>query len=180
MCNKPLSVESVPDPTINDGEVLIRVKAVGICQSDVRMWHGHEIDKLPLIPGHECSGIVERTGAKVTNVKVGNRIVMDYRITCGDCYYCSSGKSNLCDSAIDIGANVNGAYAEFVAIPDRQAFVLPSEITFEEGAIIGCAVVTAYHATRRVADLRSGDTTAIIGVGGVGLSHPKVRASHGR
>ena len=166
--NKPLSIESVPIPFMTDDDVLIKVKAVGICQSDVRMWHGHEIDKLPLIPGHECSGVIERVGTKVKNIKPGNHVLMDYRITCGNCYYCSSGRSNLCDSAVDIGANINGGYAEYVAIPQRQSFPLPVEISFEEGAIIGCAVVTAYHATRRVADLRSGDTAAIIGVGGVG------------
>ena len=153
---------------MTDDDVLIKVKAVGICQSDVRMWHGHEIDKLPLIPGHECSGVIERVGTKVKNIKPGDRVLMDYRITCGNCYYCSSGRSNLCDFAIDIGANINGGYAEYVAIPHRQAFPLPAEISYEEGAIIGCAVVTAYHATRRVADLRAGDSVAIIGIGGVG------------
>jgi len=166
--NKPLSVEDVQIPSLSDDEVLIKVKAVGICQSDVRMWHGHEIDKLPIIPGHECSGVIERVGGKVRNLKPGDRVLMDYRITCGDCYYCSSGRSNLCRSAVDIGANINGGYAQYVAVPDRQAFPLPPGVTFEEGAIIGCAVVTAYHATRRVADFRSGESVAIIGIGGVG------------
>jgi len=166
--NKPLSLESVPVPTIGENEVLIKVKAVGICQSDVHLWHGSEIDKMPLIPGHEVSGTIEKAGTRVKNVKCGERVVMDYRITCGECYYCSSGRTNLCDSARDIGANIDGGYAEYVAVPSRQVYHLPDEITFEEGAIIGCAVVTAYHATAKVGEVRPSDVVAVIGIGGVG------------
>jgi len=168
--NKPLSLESVPVPTIGETDVLIKVKAVGICQSDLHLWHGSsaEIDKIPLIMGHECAGVIERVGDSVKRIKPRDRVVMDYRITCGECYYCNAGKTNLCDSATDIGANRDGGYAEYVAVPSRQVFPLPEEVTFEEGAITGCAVVTAYHATRRVADLRSDESVAVIGIGGVG------------
>lgn len=166
--NRPLSLESVPVPTIGESDVLIMVKAVGICQSDVHLWHGSETDKMPLIPGHEVAGTIDKVGARVKNVKPGARVVMDYRITCGECYYCSSGRTNLCDSARDIGANVDGGYAEYVAVPSRQVSHLPDEITFEEGAIIGCAVVTAYHAATRVAEVGPADAVAVIGIGGVG------------
>jgi len=166
--DKPLSLENVNVPAVGEQDVLVRVKAVGICQSDVRMWHGHESDKLPLILGHECSGVVERVGSSTKGVKQGDRVIIDYRITCGNCYYCSSGRSNLCDFARDIGANVDGGYAEYMSVPYRQLYRLPNEIGFEEGAIIGCAVATAYHATRRIAEVKATDDVAIIGVGGVG------------
>ena len=166
--NKPLSVENVTVPAVGDQDVLVRVRAAGICQSDVRMWHGHEADKLPIIMGHECSGIVERVGSNAKGLKKGDRVAIDYRITCGNCYYCSSGRSNLCDFARDIGANVNGGYAEYMSVPYRQLYHLPDEIGFGEGAIIGCAVATAYHAARRVAEVKAADDVAIIGVGGVG------------
>jgi propanol-preferring alcohol dehydrogenase len=132
------------------------------------MWRGHEADKLPIIMGHECSGIVERAGSSTKGLSKGDRVAIDYRITCGNCYYCSSGRSNLCDFARDIGANVNGGYAEYMSVPYRQLYHLPAEIGFEEGAIIGCAVATAYHAARRVAEVKAADDVAIIGVGGVG------------
>lgn len=167
---QPLSIESVPIPDVGANDVLIKVKAVGICQSDLHLWHGSgaEVDKMPLIMGHECAGLIERVGASVKRVKPGDRVIMDYRITCGECYYCNAGKTNLCDSATDIGANRDGGYAEYVAVPSRQVFPLPNEVTFEEGAITGCAVVTAYHAARRVANLQADETVAVIGIGGVG------------
>ena len=165
---KPLSIENIGTPPVGDQDVLVRVKAAGICQSDVRVWQGHEADKLPVILGHECSGVVERVGSATKGINEGDRVIIDYRITCGTCYYCSSGRTNLCDSAKDIGVNVDGGYAEYLSVPYRQLYRLPHEISFEEGAIIGCAVVTAYHAAKRVAEVKATDTVAIIGVGGVG------------
>lgn len=165
--NKPLLVESVPMPKMGETDALVRIKASGICHSDLHIYHGREAGKMPVILGHECAGIVESVGSRVTNAKVGDRVIVDYRLTCGDCYYCSIGRSNICDSAVDIGFDLDGAYAQFIAVPSRQLTPLPREISFEQGAIIGCAVVTAYHATR-VAEFRPGNTVAIVGLGGIG------------
>lgn len=178
--NKPLVLESVPVPEIGRTDVLIRIRASGICLSDVHICRGREVEgmKTPLIPGHECAGVIERVGADVKNVKPGDRVVADYRLTCGQCYYCDSGRTNLCHSAKDIGFTVDGAFAEYIVLPSRQAFPLPDQISFEEGAIIGCAVVTAYHATR-VAELRAGESVAVIGVGGVGFHILKLSRAAG-
>jgi alcohol dehydrogenase, propanol-preferring len=167
--NKPLSLESIPIPEVGNNDVLVRVRASGICHSDVHIWRGREAEGtgLPLIMGHECAGVIARVGANVKNVKVGDRVVVDYRLTCGQCYYCNSGRTNLCLQTKDFGFTVNGGYAEYSVLAGRQVFPLPDEISFEEGAVIGCAVVTAYHATR-VAEIRTGDSVAVIGIGGVG------------
>jgi threonine dehydrogenase-like Zn-dependent dehydrogenase len=167
--DQPLAVESVNVPEIDDSSVLVKVEAAGICHSDLHIWHGREFNKIPLILGHEGAGIVEKVGSAVKNVKPGDRVMLDYRLTCGQCYYCSSGRTNLCDNARDIGFDYDGAYAEYVTIPAREAFHLPSEISFDVGAVMACAVVTGYHATR-ISELRASDTVAIIGIGGIGYN----------
>jgi len=166
---KPLSSELVPVPKMGDNDVLLKVRACGICHSDVHIWRGREAagSHLPLIMGHECAGVIELVGANVKNVKPYDRVVVDYRLTCGQCFYCNSGRTNLCIHTKDFGFNVNGGYAEYSVLAARQVFPLPAEIGFEEGAIIGCAVVTAYHATK-VSEIKLGNSVAVIGIGGVG------------
>jgi 2-desacetyl-2-hydroxyethyl bacteriochlorophyllide A dehydrogenase len=180
--NSPLSLDTVPLPEIGNTDVLVKIKASGICHSDLHHWRGSSAfsvpPKLPLILGHECAGVVERVGPFVKNVKPGDRVVADYLLTCGDCYYCSSGRSNLCDSARAFGYSIDGAYAEYMALPSRQLFSLPAEISYEQGAIIGCAVVTAYHAVR-FAELTSSNSVAIFGIGGIGYNILKLSQALG-
>jgi 2-desacetyl-2-hydroxyethyl bacteriochlorophyllide A dehydrogenase len=162
-------VGSIEVPKIDDASVLVKIEAAGICHSDLHIWHGREFNKMPLVLGHEGSGVVEKVGAAVKDLKPGDRVMLDYRTTCGHCYYCSLGRTNLCDDAKDVGFDLDGSYAQYTAIPAREAFILPPEISFDEGAIMACAVLTAYHATR-TAELRANNTVAIIGIGGVGYS----------
>ena len=166
---KPLSLESVPVPQMGSNDVLLKVRACGICHSDIHIWRGLESEgsPLPLIMGHECAGVIEEIGTNVKNVRPGDRVVVDYRLTCGNCFYCNSGRTNLCLHTKDFGFSVNGGYAEYSVLASRQVFPLPDEISFEEGAIIGCAVVTAYHATK-VSEIHLGNTVAVIGIGGIG------------
>ncbi len=163
---RPLSLEDVPVPTIGSRDVLVKIKASGICQSDLHLWRG-AAPNLPLIPGHENSGIVEKIGDQVQTVKVGDRVVCDNAISCGECYYCISGRGQLCDSITDVGWNRAGGYAEYIALPARSVYPLPDQISFEEGAITGCAVVTAYHAVKK-ADIKQGSSVAVFGLGGIG------------
>jgi propanol-preferring alcohol dehydrogenase len=176
---KPLSIDKVQIREPGEDEVLVRIKSSGICHSDLHVYHGREKGKMPLILGHECAGIVEQVGSKVhQSFKEGDRVLADYRITCGDCYYCSAGRSNLCETAYDFGFDVDGAFSEFIVLPSRQLFPLPSEISFEIGSIIGCAVVTAYHALQ-VGEMRPSDTVAVFGVGGVGYNILKFARAFG-
>jgi len=174
---KPLSLDSVPVPEMGSRDVLVKIKASGICQSDLHLWRG-AAPSLPLIPGHETAGIIERVGENVKNLKPGDRVVCDNALTCGDCYYCDSGRGHFCASIKDVGWNVDGGYAEYIVLPSRAVYHLPDEISFEEAAITGCAVITAYHATRKV-DFKLGNSVAVFGIGGIGFHVLKLAKAMG-
>jgi propanol-preferring alcohol dehydrogenase len=125
--------------------------------------------RLPLTLGHEVAGVVEKTGARVTNVRAGDRVCLHYNLTCGDCYYCRLGHEQFCETVQMIGHHVDGGYAEYIAIPARNAIPLPEEISFEEGATLMCASATAFHALSK-GRVKAGETVAVFGVGGLGLS----------
>ena len=165
-----LEEQSIPTPTISDKDVLVRVRAAGICHSDAHYRAGRSVmGMLPITLGHEVAGVVEKIGSQVTNIHVGDRVCLHYNITCRDCYYCSTGNEQFCDSVKMLGHHVDGGYAEYIAIPARNAILLPEEIPFEQGATLMCASATALHALRK-SRVRAGETVAIFGVGGLGLS----------
>jgi len=167
---KPLELQEIPIPTISEKEILVRVRAAGICHSDAHYRAGRSaMGMLPITLGHEVAGVVEKIGSQVTNVKAGDRVCLHYNITCGDCYYCSTGNEQFCDTVKMLGHHVDGGYAEYIAIPARNAIHLPAEIPFEEGATLMCASATALHALRK-SKLKAGETVAIFGIGGLGLS----------
>jgi propanol-preferring alcohol dehydrogenase len=167
---KPLEFQEIPIPAIGEKDVLVRVRAAGICHSDAHYRAGRSgMGILPLTLGHEVAGEVELIGKQVTNVKVGDRVCLHYNISCGDCYYCSTGNEQFCDTVKMIGHHVDGGYAEYIAVPARNAIPLPDEISFEEGATLMCASATALHALRK-SRVKAGETVAVFGVGGLGTS----------
>ena len=167
---QPLQSQDIPLPTIGNKDVLVRIKAAGICHSDVHYRAGTSpVKPLPVTLGHEVAGIVEDVGPKVTNVKVGDRVCLHYLITCGDCHYCSTGNEQFCRTGKMIGKHYDGGYAEYIAIPARSVVLLPDEIPFDHGAIMMCSSATSLHALRR-SRLQAGETVAIFGVGGLGMS----------
>jgi propanol-preferring alcohol dehydrogenase len=127
------------------------------------------VNRLPLTLGHEVSGVIETIGAGVKNFKVGDRVCLHYLVTCGTCAFCRAGNEQFCPTAEMIGKHRDGGYAEFIAVPERSVFRLPDEIPFEEGAILMCSSATSLHALNK-ARLRAGETVAIFGVGGLGVS----------
>ena len=167
---KPLEFQEIPIPQIGEKDILVRVRAAGICHSDAHYRAGRSsMGQLPLTLGHEVAGVVEKVGAQVANVKVGERVCLHYNISCGDCYHCTTGNEQFCDTVKMIGHHVDGGYAEYIAVPARNAIPLPDEIPFEQGATLMCASATALHALRK-GKVRAGETVAIFGVGGLGLS----------
>jgi propanol-preferring alcohol dehydrogenase len=167
---QPLEEREVPTPEIGDRDVLIRVRAAGICHSDVHYRAGvSPVASLPITPGHEVAGVVVETGSKVTNVAVGDRVCLHYLITCGDCIYCTMGSEQFCVEGSMIGKYRDGGYAEYIAVPARSAVPLPQEIPFEQGAVMMCSSSTSFHALRK-GRLKPGETVAIFGVGGLGMS----------
>jgi len=166
----PLEEREVPMPEIGGRDVLVRVRAAGICHSDAHYRAGNSpVGPLPITPGHEVAGVVEETGDQVTNVRVGDRVCLHYLTTCGDCHYCALGSEQFCIEASMIGKYRDGGYAEYIAVPARSAVHLPQEIPFEQGAILMCSSATSFHALRK-GRLHAGETVAVFGVGGLGMS----------
>lgn len=119
--------------------------------------------------GHEMAGIVEEVGKRVTSVKVGDRVCLHYLLSCGRCAYCGIGSEQFCTQGSMLGHYSDGGYAEYIAVPERNAVHLPDEISFEQGAIMMCSSATSFHALRK-SRLRAGETVAIFGIGGLGIS----------
>lgn len=167
---KPLEAQTIPIPNIGEKDILVRVRAAGICHSDAHYREGRSaMGMMPITLGHEVAGVIEKIGAQVTNVKTGDRVCLHYNLTCGDCYYCSAGNEQFCETVRMLGHHVDGGYAEYIAIPARNAIPLPEEIPFEAGATLMCASATALHALTK-SRIKAGETVAVFGVGGLGLS----------
>ena len=167
---RPLELQHIPIPSSGEEDVLVRVRAAGICHSDAHYRAGRSsMGSLPITLGHEISGEVEWVGSKVTTAKAGERVCLHYNISCGHCDYCKASHEQFCTTVKMLGHHVDGGYAEYVAVPARNVIPLPEEIPFEEGATLMCASATALHALRR-GRVTAGETVAIFGVGGLGLS----------
>ncbi len=167
---QPLQMQEIPIPPVGERDVLVRVMAAGICHSDVHYRAGvSPVTPLPLTLGHEVAGVVEKTGSQVTNVKPGDRVCLHYLVTCGECSFCRTGNEQFCPSGEMLGKHRDGGYAEYIAVPARNALILPDEIPFEEGAILMCSSATSLHALRK-SRLKAGETVAVFGAGGLGLS----------
>lgn len=167
---KQLEDAEVALPEIGPSEVLVRIAACGICHSDAHYRAGiSPIDSLPVTPGHEVAGRVETVGEEVTDVSPGDRVCIHYLVSCGACDFCLRGNEQFCAKVQMIGKHRDGGYAEFIAVPGRNAFALPSETSFEQGAIMMCSSATAVHALSK-ARLKPGESVAIFGFGGLGFS----------
>lgn len=165
-----LELHDVPRPQPGAGEVLVRVKAAGICHSDAHYRAGKSrVFPLPLTLGHEVVGVVEELGANVEHFRVGDRVCLHYLATCGTCEWCARGNEQFCATAAMIGKHRDGGYAEFIVMPARSVFRLPDEIPFEHGAIMMCSSATSLHALRK-ARLKPGESVAVFGAGGLGIS----------
>ncbi len=167
---RPLELHEVAVPAVGSRDVLVRVKAAGICHSDAHYRAGKSLVRpLPLTLGHEVAGVIERAGAEVAQFKAGDRVCLHYLASCGECAYCQRGNEQFCVSGAMIGKYRDGGYAEFIVMPARSVFRLPEEIPFEQGAIMMCSSATSLHALNK-ARLRPGESVAVFGIGGLGLS----------
>ena len=167
---QPLEMQELPTPDFGPQDVLVKIRAAGICHSDAHYRSGiSPVRPLPLTLGHEVAGIVEGTGAGVQNFKPGDRVCLHYLVTCGKCKYCNMGSEQFCVDGSMIGKYRDGGYAEFIAIPERSLFHLPEQIPFDQGAIMMCSSATSFHAIQK-ARLQPGETIAIFGIGGLGMS----------
>lgn len=177
--NSPLQMQDIPMPVIGERDVLVRVRAAGICHSDAHYRAGRSLVKpLPMTLGHEIAGVVEGAGKGTTRIKVGDRVCLHYLLSCGDCYYCSTGNEQFCVQGSMLGHFSDGGYAEYIAVPERNAVRLPESIPFEQGAILMCSSATAFHALRK-SRLKASESVAVFGVGGLGVSAVQLARAFG-
>ncbi len=168
---QPLRLETLPVPEPGAGEVLVRIRAAGICHTELHFTDGLlNLGVAPLVLGHEIAGEVAAVGPAVTGVRPGDRVLVYYYVTCGRCHWCRTGRENLCPKVeAELGFITDGGYAEYVRVPARNLVPVPDSLTLEGAATLGCSATTAIHATR-LAGVGLGDTVVVYGVGGVGLA----------
>ncbi|MGB9595341.1 MAG: NAD(P)-dependent alcohol dehydrogenase [Candidatus Poribacteria bacterium] len=167
-----IHIEEMDIPIPKDDEALIKIKAVGVCGSDVHFFEvgriGDFVVKEPLILGHECAGEVVEVGKNVKNVKVGDKVAIEAGVPCRKCEYCRLGRYNLCQSVTFLATPpFHGAYREYITHPEDFLFKLPENMTYEEGAMIEPLSVGVYAAERGNVNIRN--TVTIIGAGTIGL-----------
>ncbi|MGD8864190.1 MAG: zinc-binding dehydrogenase [Anaerolineales bacterium] len=176
---QPLELQEVPIPEPGPEDLLVKVKAAGICHSDAHYRAGiSPVRPLPLTLGHEVAGVVEAIGSSVQNFKHGDRVCLHYLVTCGKCEFCHRGSEQFCVNGSMIGKYRDGGYAEFICIPERSVFHLPAEIPFDQAAIMMCSSATSLHAINK-ARLQPGESLAVFGVGGLGMSAIQIANAYG-
>ena len=169
---RKLELADLPRPVIAPDEVLLRVAACGICGSDVHGYDGASGRRIPpIVMGHEAAGTIAEIGAAVSGWQIGDRVTFDSTLFCGHCAFCLRGEANLCDNRQVFGVSCadyrrNGAFAEFIAIPERVLYRLPPALPFAHAAMIE-AVSVALHAVR-IAEFPAGATALVIGAGMIG------------
>jgi L-iditol 2-dehydrogenase len=163
----------MPEPTIGPADVLVQVKACGICGSDVHGMDGSTGRRIPpLVMGHEASGVIARVGETVTEWKPGDRVTFDSTIYCGACYFCRQGRVNLCDNRRVLGVSCDeyrqhGAFAEYVVVPPHILYRLPENLSFPHAALTESLSI-AFHAVGRT-PVNLNDTALVVGTGMIGL-----------
>jgi S-(hydroxymethyl)glutathione dehydrogenase/alcohol dehydrogenase len=189
--NEPLEIRDVEVESPRAGEVKVRMGASGVCHSDVSVQNGTLMSPTPIVLGHEGAGVVEEIGDGVTSVKPGDHIVISWVPQCGECFFCKKGQGYLCskaDIALVAGGLLDGTtrftsdgqplfqmaasgtFSEVTIIPEIGAVKIPDDIDMRVAALIGCGVLTGAGAALNTADIKKGDTVAVVGCGGVGLN----------
>ena len=168
-----LTYKEMPEPQVGPDDVLVRVKASGICGSDVHGMDGSTGRRVPpLIMGHEAAGIIASVGSNAKKYQPGQRVTLDSTVYCGACFFCRRGDINLCDHRRVLGVSCNeyrqhGTFAEYVAVPQHIVYPLPEKINFEQSAMVEpCSV--AFHAVA-ITPLALNDTVVVVGAGIIGL-----------
>ncbi|MBV9555313.1 MAG: Zn-dependent alcohol dehydrogenase [Alphaproteobacteria bacterium] len=188
----PLTVETVTAGPLKPGDVLVKMKAAGLCHTDLEVIEGGLRYPMPIVLGHEAAGIVEEVGPEVKGVAVGDHVVLSWNPHCGHCFYCDRDLPILCETylghgpqavAFDGESRVQlreggdlrqlmflGAFAEYCTVPAQQAIVVPKELPFDCACLIGCGVMTGVGGALNIASIAHGDTAMVIGCGAVGLA----------
>jgi 2-desacetyl-2-hydroxyethyl bacteriochlorophyllide A dehydrogenase len=180
--NRPLELVEIEKPRIKPYEILLKVAACGLCQTDLKILGGKipsEFVKLPVVPGHEVVGEVVSIGEKVSGVKIGDVGAVYLCIFCRECQYCLEGRQNLCLNLHRVGFDLQGGMAEYLKIPAHAFCPFQKGLPMEKMAIIADAIGTPYHAITRFADVKAGYNLCIVGAGGLGLHAIQIAKLYG-
>lgn len=163
-------IKQVPIPICGPSDVLVKVKRAGICGTDIHIYKGHfAAESIPLIPGHEFSGVVAAVGSEASSVKVGTPVVADINVGCGRCFHCRKNEVLLCPQISQIGIHRNGAFAEYVLVPERLIIPIPQDMPFEIAALtepLSCCVRSFMRS-----NVRAGESVLVLGTGPIGNLH---------
>jgi len=188
----PMAVETVTLAELKPADVLVKIRAAGLCHTDLEVIEGSLRYPMPIVLGHEAAGIVEQTGPAARGVKVGDHVVLSWNPHCGHCFYCDRDAPILCEQylgegpkgrAFDGGIRTSladgrqlqqlmflGSFGEYCIVSDQQAIPVPKEIPFDRACLIGCGVMTGAGAALNLGAIAHGDTVMVIGCGAVGLA----------
>lgn len=163
-----IKFRETPRPIAAEGQVLVRIMRIGICGSDIHVYHGkHPFTRYPVTQGHEVSGRIEAVGSGVEGLSVGQKVTIEPQVCCGHCYPCTHGKYNLCEELKVMGFQTTGTASEYFAVDAAKVTPLPETMSYDEGAMIEPLAVTV-HAAKRFPELK-GARVAILGCGPIGI-----------
>jgi S-(hydroxymethyl)glutathione dehydrogenase/alcohol dehydrogenase len=190
--NTPMSIETVTLAALKPTDVLVRIRAAGLCHTDLEVIEGSLRYPLPIVLGHEAAGVVEQVGPAARGIKKGDHVVLSWNPHCGHCFYCDRDAPILCERYLGEGPKALpfdgesrirladgrplqqlmflGSFAEYCIVSDQQAIPVPKEIPFDRACLIGCGVMTGVGAALNLGAIAHGDTVMVIGCGAVGLS----------
>ncbi|MBM4305439.1 MAG: zinc-binding dehydrogenase [Deltaproteobacteria bacterium] len=168
---EPLRIDKIPVSKLGPGDVLVEMKACGICGSDIHIVYEGVTPTAytPITLGHEPSGVIFGVGSEVRGWKIGDRVTINPFLTCDQCVNCLSGNSQICLSRRVVGIHTEGGLAEFIKVPAKNLISLPENIPFDQGGIMVDAVATPFHAITNRGGLKAGEKVAIFGCGGLGI-----------
>ena len=165
---KEITFNEVPVPEITADQVLVKIMKIGVCGSDIHVYHGmHPFTSYPVTQGHEVSGEIVKLGEKVTGFTVGQKVTIQPQVVCGKCYPCRHGKYNLCEELKVMGFQTTGTASEFFAVDAAKVTALPEDMSYDEGAMIEPLAV-AVHAVKRAGEVK-GMKIAVLGAGPIGI-----------
>ena len=163
-----IEFREIEKPTPKFGEILVKIMEIGVCGSDIHVWHGeHPFTSYPVTQGHEVSGEIAEIGEGVTGFAVGQKVTIQPQVVCGKCHPCRHGKYNLCEELKVMGFQTTGVASEYFAVDAKKVTLLPDTMTFDEGAMIEPLAV-AVHAVRKFGDMQ-GMKVAVLGAGPIGI-----------
>ncbi len=163
-----IEFRETPRPIAAEGQVLVRIMRIGICGSDIHVYHGkHPFTRYPVTQGHEVSGRIEAVGSGVEGLSVGQKVPIEPQVCCGHCYPCTHGKYNLCEELKVMGFQTTGTASEYFTVDAAKVTPLPETMSYDEGAMIEPLAVTV-HAAKRFPELK-GARVAILGCGPIGI-----------